>query len=148
MTDCSQQNHNQFYRHHRPSLTVYPPVNFIANGKPTKIFVNNKEFTPRPSLVQPAEGSKDDDIKLTATSSPITWLPGRYAFNGLPGSFVYLPVAPYAPAAQATAYASGAASMAPARAPFTWLGSRSVAAPLSTATVGHRGRIPTPIYLG
>lgn len=93
---------------------LYPPVHFLANGQPLKIFINNKEYTGEEEFdTVHTIASKDDEIVLqeestTATTtaastttttstttlaanSPITWLSGHFPFNGLPSNIFYLP---------------------------------------------------------
>ena len=60
--------------HHSP--VIMPSINFIANGHPYKITVNNKEVKPStmpqpPSIPNP-------------TNSPITWITNTWGFNGQP----------------------------------------------------------------
>ena len=62
---------------------VYPPVNFLANGKPSKIFVNGLEYNGESEKKPTLAGNKEDDI-LSAKpaapnrpNSPITWISGR-----------------------------------------------------------------------
>ena len=62
---------------------VYPPVNFLANGKPSKIFVNGVEYNGESEKKPTLAGNKEDDI-LSAKpaapnrpNSPITWISGR-----------------------------------------------------------------------
>ena len=118
---------------------VYPPVNFLANGKPGKIFVNGAEYQGEPTI-KPPTANKDDDIAavglgggqpttLAPASSPITWLTGHFPFNGLPANIFYYPSPPQAPAAAS---------------PVTWI---------SSAFGGLRSAIthsmmPANIYLG
>ena len=78
------------------SQFIYPPVNFIANGKPSKIFVNNVEYKGESGKKPTLSVSKDDDIVLNETTtsrpdSPITWLSGRGPlFNDWLSSYIPL----------------------------------------------------------
>ena len=65
---------------------VYPPVNFLANGKPSKIVVNGVEYNGESEKKPTLAGNKEDDIvsvKPAAPSrpnSPITWISGRVQY--------------------------------------------------------------------
>ena len=66
--------------HHSPIL--YPNINFIANGQPFKITVNDKELKPSKNFFTPITSS---------TSSPITWITSSWGFNGQPVKILSYP---------------------------------------------------------
>jgi len=65
---------------------VYPPVNFLANGKASKIVVNGIEYNGESEKKPTLAGNKEDDIvsvKPAAPSRPnstITWISGRVQY--------------------------------------------------------------------
>lgn len=60
--------------HH--SAILRPNINYLANGHPYKITVNDKELKPstttRPSTI------------INHTNSPVTWIMNTWGFNGQP----------------------------------------------------------------
>merc|ERR1712038_2148646 len=67
------------YKPHRPSPVHH--FNFVANGHPYKITVNNKELQPR--LPAPAAADKPNKgPSKPAANSPITWITSPLGFNG------------------------------------------------------------------
>merc|ERR1711936_1343924 len=70
------------YKPHRPSPVHH--FNFVANGHPYKITVNNKELQPK----LPAPTSKPSKPPVKATNSPITWISSPLGFNGIPVNII------------------------------------------------------------
>ena len=66
--------------HHSP--IIFPNTNFIANGQPFKITVNDKELKPSKNFFTPITSS---------TSSPITWITSSWGFNGQPVKILSYP---------------------------------------------------------
>ncbi|XP_023348966.1 uncharacterized protein LOC111717722 [Eurytemora carolleeae] len=125
---------------------VYPPVNFLANGKPSKIVVNGMEYNGESEKKPTLAGNKEDDIvsvKPAAPSrpnSPITWISGRFPFNGLPSN-IYIPSYFPAPPPLQQTYSS----------PITWIGSgfnQMGAAVGGLRSVLANSAMPAHIYVG
>merc|ERR1711997_483120 len=72
------------YKPHRPSPVHH--FNFVANGHPYKITVNNKELQPKLPPAGPT--SKPSKPPKAATNSPITWIRSPLGFNGLPVNII------------------------------------------------------------
>jgi len=72
------------YKPHRPSPVHH--FNFVANGHPYKITVNNKELQPK--LQAPSPTTKPDKPHKKATNSPITWISSPIGFNGIPVNII------------------------------------------------------------
>jgi hypothetical protein len=72
--DGKNYQHILPYHHHSP--IVIPNVNFVANGHPYKITVNNKDIKP--------SNNQHPSIIINPTNSPVTWITNTWGFNGRP----------------------------------------------------------------
>merc|ERR1712038_876527 len=79
------------YKPHRPSPVHH--FNFVANGHPYKITVNNKELQPKLPPASPTS-KPSKPLKHQATNSPITWIRSPLGFNGLPVNIISYPPQP------------------------------------------------------
>merc|ERR1719362_70357 len=80
----------------QPQLLRPSPVhhfNFVANGHPYKITVNNKELQPRLPLTTPDTQSpaKPNKPAKKPVNSPITWITSPIGFNGIPVNIISYP---------------------------------------------------------
>jgi len=77
---------------------IRPPVNYVSNGRPFKVLVNDKQLlvssTASPSTVTTtttATTTTAPNNTTTEQGGPLTWLAGRFPFNGIPMNLFHFP---------------------------------------------------------
>ena len=76
-----QYHHILPTHHHQPIFM--PNINWVANGHPYKITVNNKEMKPSINPLSPTI--------INRANSPITWITNIWGFNGQPVNILSYP---------------------------------------------------------
>ena len=74
--------HHIIPTHHHPPIFMHN-INWVANGHPYKITVNNKEMKPSTNPLSPTI--------TNPTNSPITWITNTWGFNGQPVNILSYP---------------------------------------------------------